>query len=63
MKIFIPELNCFGEEQEIKIKCNNWPLFFHLCPVESLNLMMKSCLEDENYEMCELIKSELEKRK
>lgn len=61
-KVFIPELNCFGYQKEFTLRCNNWPLFFRLCNTEWLKTMMISAQEDENYEMCDLIKKEMDSR-
>ena len=62
MKVFLPEHNCFAEEFEVKLFCNNYPLFFSSCPTDWLENMLIINEQAENFEMCAIIKTEIEAR-
>ncbi len=62
-RVFLPEYNTWATEVDIKVKCNNYDYFLSGCTSESLNLLLETQLEHENYEMAELIKKHIELKK
>jgi hypothetical protein len=59
-KIYIEEFDCFGDEIDVSVKCNNWDAFLKVWDIETLNRLLKTSVAQENYEMAELIKKHIE---
>ena len=54
-KVYIKEFDCWGEEFEFILLCDNWNEFLSVWDIDTLQRLLKSSLEQENYEMAELI--------
>ena len=54
-KVFIEEMNCFGEEVDFTLTCNDNDAFLEVWDIETLERVLKTRLEHENYEMAELV--------
>lgn len=59
-KVFIKELNRFGEEVDYTLTCNDNDAFLSVWDIETLERILKTQLEHENYEMAELVKKHIE---
>lgn len=62
-KVFIPELNTFGEEVDYQLKCDDMDWFLSAWDIETLERMLETQLLHENYEMAELIKKHIDIKK
>jgi len=54
--IYIPDFDAMGERHTLYITCDNWDLFFRLCSQTERRAMLDTCIEQEDYEMAEMIK-------
>ena len=64
-KIFLPELNEFGYQLDVNCKLVDnkgndvdkkvWEMFFKCWDIDTLKLLLEAQIENENYEMAELI--------
>lgn len=59
-KVYIEEMNCFGEEVDYTLTCIDNDAFLRVWDVETLERILKTQLEHENYEMAELVKKHIE---
>jgi hypothetical protein len=62
-KVFIKELNCFGEEIDVTLTCSDNDAFLSVWDIETLERILKTQLEHENYEMAELVKKHIEMKR
>ena len=58
-KVFIPELNAFGEEVDYTLTCSDNDAFLRVWDIETLERILKTQLEHENYEMAELVQKHI----
>jgi len=60
-QVFIKEANRIGTEIDYVMNCDE--LLLKIFGLKTLELLLQSCIEDENYESAAIIQNELNKRK
>lgn len=58
-KVFLKEYNCFGEEHTINLHITPIELFLKLLTKEELLRLLETQIQEEKYELAELINDEL----
>jgi hypothetical protein len=58
--VFIKELNTFGTEVDMTLTCSDYGSFLRVLDIKTLERILKTQLEYENYEMAELVKKHIE---
>lgn len=61
-KVFLNEFNCFGEEIDYTLECDNIDEFLQLCNIKDLERLLNTQLKHEKYEMAELIKRHIKQK-
>jgi len=60
--VYLKEFDTFGEEVDVKVTCNNWNAFLRVWDIETLQLIMDTQIQNENYEAAGLIKEHIERK-
>lgn len=56
------EMDLLDNGTKMNVFCTNWDEFFGKMKTERLQKFLKQFLEEENYEMCSILQTELDKR-